>query len=183
MVESADDARAAVAALKAAPRASVDIEAGGAVFRSHSDTEVLLQLYADRGPAMVEELLRPGPATVVPVTHDGRTMATLLAREDGSVFAEVKIQDGNIVAIGGLMQMESSRKGSGLPGSSDSVFSAVLGNKANSGRKKELVVLIKPTIIRSAEDWEAQTRRTQTALDDMDAARARVIRLDGSVDK
>jgi MSHA biogenesis protein MshL len=95
----------------------------------------------------------------------------------------VRIQDGNIVAIGGLMQMESSRKGSGLPGSSDSVFSAVLGNKANSGRKKELVVLIKPTIIRSAEDWEAQTRRTQTALDEMDAVRARVIRLDGTVDK
>lgn len=33
--------------------------------------------------AMVEELLRPGPATVVPVTDDGRTVATLLTRDDG----------------------------------------------------------------------------------------------------
>jgi hypothetical protein len=33
--------------------------------------------------AMIEELLRPGPATVVPVTDDGRTVATLLARDDG----------------------------------------------------------------------------------------------------
>jgi hypothetical protein len=33
--------------------------------------------------SMVEELLRPGPATVVPVSHDGRTVATLLARDDG----------------------------------------------------------------------------------------------------
>ncbi|SOC49713.1 Putative zinc-finger [Blastococcus aggregatus] len=34
--------------------------------------------------AMVEELLRPGPAMVVPVAApDGRTMATLLARDDG----------------------------------------------------------------------------------------------------
>ena len=32
---------------------------------------------------MVEELLRPGPATVVPVNDDGQTVATLLAREDG----------------------------------------------------------------------------------------------------
>jgi hypothetical protein len=33
--------------------------------------------------SMVEDLLRPGPATVVPVTDDGRTVATLLARDDG----------------------------------------------------------------------------------------------------
>jgi hypothetical protein len=34
--------------------------------------------------AMIEELLRPGPATVVPVADDGgRTVATLLARDDG----------------------------------------------------------------------------------------------------
>ena len=33
--------------------------------------------------ALVEQLLRPGPATVVPVTDGGRTVATLLARDDG----------------------------------------------------------------------------------------------------
>ena len=93
----------------------------------------------------------------------------------------VRIQDGNIVAIGGLMQMESNRTSSGMPGTSDVPFlSSILGHKLNSGRKKELVVLIKPTIIRSADDWETQTRRTKAALDDMDASRARVIRMDGS---
>ena len=94
----------------------------------------------------------------------------------------VRIQDGNIVAIGGLMQMETSRQASGLPGSSGIPFlSFLLGNKANTGRKKEVVVLIKPSIIRTAADWEAQTRRTRAALDDMDASRARVIRMDGSI--
>jgi MSHA biogenesis protein MshL len=94
----------------------------------------------------------------------------------------VRIQDGKIVAIGGLMQMESNRTSSGLPGSTETIFSALLGNKANSGRKKEVVVLIKPTIIRSQQDWDAQNRRSRAALDDMDAARARVIRIDGGVD-
>lgn len=95
----------------------------------------------------------------------------------------VRVQDGNIVAIGGLMQIESNRRSSGLPGSSDvPLLSTLLGNHANSGRKKEVVVLIKPTIIRTAQDWEAQTRRTRAALDDMDVARARVVRIDGSVD-
>lgn len=93
----------------------------------------------------------------------------------------VRIQDGNIVAIGGLMQIETNRTSSGLPGSTDVPFlSSILGNRANSGRKKELVVLIKPTIIRNAQDWEAQTRRTRSALEDMDSSRARVIRMDGS---
>jgi MSHA biogenesis protein MshL len=94
----------------------------------------------------------------------------------------VRIQDGKIVAIGGLMQIESNNTSSGLPGSSDSIFSSLLGNKANSGRKKEVVVLIKPTIIRSQQDWDAQNRRSRAALDDMDSARARVIRIDGTVD-
>jgi MSHA biogenesis protein MshL len=95
----------------------------------------------------------------------------------------VRIQDGNIVAIGGLMQIESDRRASGLPGTSDvPVLSSLFGNRANSGRKKEVVVLIKPTIIRTAQDWEAQTRRTRAALDDMDSARARVIHIDGTVE-
>lgn len=94
----------------------------------------------------------------------------------------VRIQDGNIVAIGGLMQVESSRTASGLPGSTDlPVLSTLLGNRVNSGRKKELVVLIKPTIIRTTDDWQAQTQRARAALDDMDVSRTRVIRMDGSV--
>ena len=51
----------------------------------------------------------------------------------------VRIQDGKIVAIGGLMQIQSNRSSSGLPGSSDTIFSSLLGNKVNTGSKKELV--------------------------------------------
>ena len=113
----------------------------------------------------------------------GNFQLPLASRSVNESDTIVRIQDGNIVAIGGLMQMESSRKASGLPGSGDSaMFSSLLGNKSNAGRKKELVVLIKPTIIRSAQDWEQQTRRSREALDDMDVARSRVIRLDGNIE-
>ena len=96
----------------------------------------------------------------------------------------VRIQDGNIVAIGGLMQAESSRTGSGLPGVSGvPLLNTLFGNRANSGRTKELVVLIKPSIIRSAQDWEQQTRRARSARDDMETTRGRVIRLDGTVEQ
>jgi anti-sigma-K factor RskA len=58
--------------------------------------------------AMVEELLRPGQATVVPVTDDGRTLATLLARDDGvqvvSHELEPNDRDAEIYVLWGLDQ-------------------------------------------------------------------------------
>ena len=94
----------------------------------------------------------------------------------------VRLQDGNIAAIGGLMQLSSSQTASGVPGTTgaSNPIGFLFGNRANAARKKELVVLIKPTIIRTAQDWEAQTQRSRAALDDMDPSRRRVIRVDGA---
>ncbi|MBI3346040.1 MAG: secretin N-terminal domain-containing protein [Burkholderiales bacterium] len=93
----------------------------------------------------------------------------------------VRIPDGQIVAIGGLMQMEATRRGSGLPGAdSNALTSMLFGNRANNGRKRELVVLIKPSIIRSAEDWEQHNRLVSESLDDTEQRSRRVIRLDGA---
>jgi MSHA biogenesis protein MshL len=77
----------------------------------------------------------------------------------------VRVPDGNIVAIGGLMHSEGSRSRSGLPGSGDNAVTRTLfGNNNNAGRKKELVVLIRPTIIRTAEDWQRSTEQALAAL-------------------
>lgn len=93
----------------------------------------------------------------------------------------VRIPDGQIVAIGGLMQMEASRRGSGFPGAdSNPLTSTLFGNRANSGRKRELVVLIKPSIIRSADDWAQHNRLVSESLDDTESRSRRVIRLDGT---
>lgn len=95
----------------------------------------------------------------------------------------VRIPDGAIVAIGGLMQMESSRQSSGLPGaSSNAITGTLFNNRVNIGRKRELVVLIKPTIIRGPEDWQRLTEQSRAALDDLEGQR-RVITLDGSAKK
>jgi MSHA biogenesis protein MshL len=92
----------------------------------------------------------------------------------------VRIPDGQIVAIGGLMQMEATRRGSGLPGAdSNPLTSMLFGNRANVGRKRELVVLIKPSIIRTAEDWEQHNRLVSESLDDTESRSRRVIRVDG----
>lgn len=95
----------------------------------------------------------------------------------------VRVQDGNIVAIGGLMQVSSSKTASGLPGSTgaSNALGFLLGNRANSGRKKELVVLVKPTIIRSAQDWEAQTAKARAAVNDLAEGQSRTVRLEGAL--
>lgn len=60
----------------------------------------------------------------------------------------VRVRDGQIVAIGGLMQQSGNNNTSGLPGLSDA---PVVGNlfryKSSSHVKRELVILIKPTVI------------------------------------
>lgn len=61
----------------------------------------------------------------------------------------VRAHDGQIVAIGGLMRQASSSDESGLPGLSKSLFGQT--NKTNE--KRELVILLKPTVVDNDKDW------------------------------
>ncbi|MGH8739595.1 MAG: secretin N-terminal domain-containing protein [Burkholderiales bacterium] len=76
----------------------------------------------------------------------------------------VRATDGNIVAIGGLMSVDIRDNRSGLPGLGDDnplrSTDAVL-------RKKELVILLKPTIIESELDWERDIRDTRRRMEGM----------------
>ena len=93
----------------------------------------------------------------------------------------VRVTDGHIVAIGGLMQSESNGSHSGLPGSNGNAITRTLfGNTGTSMKKKELVILIKPTIIRGVDDWRRSTDRmvagvTGATGGDDDAKTRRVI--------
>jgi MSHA biogenesis protein MshL len=68
----------------------------------------------------------------------------------------VRVQDGNIVAIGGLMSVDLRDSRGGLPGVVDA-----LRNTNRGVRKKELVILLKPTIIQSDRNWEQDLRETR----------------------
>lgn len=134
--------------------------------------------------------IHPAVTTVVEKTKEvdlgdiGTYRLPLASSTVNETDTMVRLQDGNIAAIGGLMQQSASRSASGVPGSTGAgnPFGFLLGNRANVARKKEVVVLIKPTIIRTSQDWEAITERSRAALEDIDASRRKVIRLDGSSD-
>jgi MSHA biogenesis protein MshL len=128
---------------------------------------------------MITLHLRPSVTTVTEKTKNvdlgvlGNYRLPMASSSVNETDTVVRVPDGNIVAIGGLMHTESSRKTSGLPGSSESAIGrTLLGNNENTGLKKELVVLIKPTIIRSTEDWQ---RSTELALANFDQRPQRTI--------
>jgi MSHA biogenesis protein MshL len=67
----------------------------------------------------------------------------------------VKVNDGNIVAIGGLMREQQERNKAGLPVAGDiPVIGHLFKNTNRTAVKSELVILIKPTIIRTEETWK-----------------------------
>jgi MSHA biogenesis protein MshL len=74
----------------------------------------------------------------------------------------VRVTDGNIVAIGGLMSVDIRDNRSGLPGLSDG---NPLRSTDTSSRKKELVILLKPTLIESELDWDRDVRETRQRME------------------
>ena len=83
----------------------------------------------------------------------------------------VRVGDSNIVAIGGLMSVDVRDARGGLPGVPDSgVAGMLLRNSERQFVKKELVILLKPTIIQSDRDWENDLRETRERYNAMGTA-------------
>ena len=75
----------------------------------------------------------------------------------------VRARDGQIVAIGGLMRQATFDDQSGLPGMPKSIF----GQTSKSTQKRELVILIKPTIVNSDKDWADDITRSRDRIKGM----------------
>ena len=98
----------------------------------------------------------------------GSLTLPLAASSTSEMDSIVRGQDGKVIAIGGLMRQSSSGDASGLPGAQDvPVLGALFRNKVRSNQKRELVVLIKPTIVDAnsqaawAQDMMGTTRRIE----------------------
>ncbi|MQY50682.1 pilus (MSHA type) biogenesis protein MshL [Rhodocyclus tenuis] len=98
-------------------------------------------------------------------------LATSAINETDSI---VRVQDGNIVAIGGLMKQDQSSDRSGLPGASGLPGVGLLfGQRSSSLTKRELVILIKPTLIQNESSWKDDLSETQNRLQELDPRQLR----------
>ena len=77
----------------------------------------------------------------------------------------VRVQDGNIVALGGLMKLDVANDRSGIPLLQDLPGVGVLfGNTTRTRTKRELVILLKPTVIKGERDWEEGIQQTHDRM-------------------
>lgn len=74
----------------------------------------------------------------------------------------VRVGDGNIVVIGGLMSVGVQDNRGGLPGAP-----SPLRNSNIQLSKKELVILLKPTVIHSERSWEQDLEETRGRLENL----------------
>jgi MSHA biogenesis protein MshL len=72
----------------------------------------------------------------------------------------VRASDGNIVAIGGLMSVDVRDNRGGIPG----VDLPILRNTDRETSKRELVILLKATVLADDEAWQDDLRKTEQRL-------------------
>jgi len=72
----------------------------------------------------------------------------------------VRASNGNIVAIGGLMSVDTRDNRGGIPG----LDIAILRNTDRQFVKRELVILLKPTVLQDDRPWEQDLRDTEERL-------------------
>ncbi len=77
----------------------------------------------------------------------------------------IRARDGEIVVIGGLMETVTSEQESKTPLLGDiPLIGNAFKNKAKTQSKRELVILIRPSVVQP-DTWEKQRLRTQSLLD------------------
>jgi MSHA biogenesis protein MshL len=75
----------------------------------------------------------------------------------------VRARDGQIVAIGGLMRQADTNDESGLPMLPKSFF----GQTNKRTEKRELIILLKPTVVDSDKDWSDDIARSRDRINNM----------------
>jgi len=86
----------------------------------------------------------------------------------------VRVQDGYIVAIGGLMSQHESDDEAKVPGAGDVPVAGHLFKRTNRATtKRELVFLIKPTVIKGDAQWRDDIQRSEERIRGLSAAAKR----------
>ena len=74
----------------------------------------------------------------------------------------VRARDGQIVAIGGLMRSATFGDRSGLPGLSKN---PLFGQTSKRSEKRELVILLRPTVVDNDKDWSRDITQSRDRFD------------------
>jgi MSHA biogenesis protein MshL len=106
----------------------------------------------------------------------GNLTLPLAASATSELDSIVRGTNGQVVAIGGLMRQSSTNDNSSVPGATNvPVLSTLFGAKKRVNQKRELVVLIKPTIVEGINNWNDDLLDANRRIEQLDP-RARGMR-------
>lgn len=81
----------------------------------------------------------------------------------------VKGRDGQVVAIGGLMRQATTSDRSQLPGANNvPVLGALVRNTNEITQKRELVILLRPIVVKGDSTWNQDIMESQRSIQNMD---------------
>jgi MSHA biogenesis protein MshL len=81
----------------------------------------------------------------------------------------VRGRDDQIIAIGGLMRQATTNEKSQVPGAGDvPVVGGLFRNTSQVTQKRELVILLKPTIVQDGASWNNDVIQTQQRIQNLD---------------
>ena len=124
---------------------------------------------------MVTMHVRPSVSTVsertrlVNLGNLGSFQLPLASSSVNETDTVVRVMDGNIVAIGGLMAQSSTDNRAEVPGLGRvPVVGSFFKRSSRGVEKRELVFLIRPTVVKDEADWRADLARAESRMKDMD---------------
>ena len=115
----------------------------------------------------------PGPASSV------ETFGGNVPIDKKTIETEVAVQSGDTVMLGGLIQQNDNNSNSGVPGLKNiPILGKLFGASATDTSRKELLVLITPTVIRGGaeqardltEEYKKRFQGLSPLIEDMEAA-------------
>ncbi len=133
--------------------------------------DVLPQIDVD-GNIMLH--IRPSVSQVTSVTRNinlgvgGQLTLPLASSSTSEADSVVRAKNGQVVVIGGLMREASDSTRSQVPGAGNlGLFGKLFGSTSRSSQKRELVILLKPTVIMGDSVWSDDIRQTRQRLQRM----------------
>lgn len=100
----------------------------------------------------------------------GQTISLPLASSQVSeTDSIVRARDGQVIAIGGLMQQSTTIDRSKVPGLGDvNGIGAAFRQNGQTTIKSELVILLKPTVVQDGNSWSEDILSTQNRIENLD---------------
>ncbi len=133
--------------------------------------DVLPQIDVD-GNIMLH--IRPSVSQVTTVTRNinlgvgGQLTLPLASNSTSEADSVVRARNGQVVVIGGLMREASDSSRSQVPGAGNlGLFGKLFGSSSRTSQKRELVILLKPTVILGDASWADDIRQTRQRLQRM----------------